>query len=110
MSFADLHLGPVFVEVPLDVLYPEKYCREFYAKSMPKGSSFQAMLVRYFIRRHVDQLFRGSHEITYRVPADVEYPVASVNQLNRVYSKLRNARRPVLVIGSQAMLLVRADK
>jgi thiamine pyrophosphate-dependent acetolactate synthase large subunit-like protein len=97
--------GPVFVEVPLDVLYPEKYCREFYTKSMPKGSSFQAMLVRYFIRRHVDQLFYGSHEITYHKPSEIEYPVASVNQLNRVYAKLKAAHRPVLVIGSQAMLL-----
>lgn len=100
----------MFVEVPLDVLYPEKYCREFYTKSMPKGSSFQAMLVRYFIRRHVDQLFRGSHEMTYHVPGDIEYPIASVHQLNRVYAKLTAARRPVLVIGSQALLLVRVDK
>lgn len=107
MSSADFVLGPVFVEVPLDVLYPEPYCREFYAKSMPKGSSFQAMLVRYFIRRHVDQLFYGAHEITYHKPSEIEYPVASVNQLNRVYARLKAARRPVLVIGSQAMLLVR---
>lgn len=101
--------GPVFVEVPLDVLYPEQYCREFYAKSMPKGGSVQAMLVRYFIRRHVDKLFRGSAEITYHVPAEPEYPVASANHVARVLDKLQRARRPVLVIGSQAMLLVRTS-
>jgi len=77
---------------------------------MPKGSSLQSIVVRYFINRHIDQLFRGSNEITYHVPSEVEYPVASVHQLNRVASKLQTAQRPVLVIGSQAMLLVRAAK
>jgi len=96
--------GPVFVECPLDVLYDESMIREWYASAMPRSNTLGARALRAYMNRHVRRLFAGSH-------ADGTGPVIAVDAqpppgkvVGRAAERLAEARRPLLVVGSQALV------
>ncbi len=98
--------GPVFVECPIDTLYPESLVREWYGASGGKGakSLSQQLLNRYLVW-HLDRIFRGKGSV--RSPRRVEQiavPRHSTSELNRFRKAIAKAERPVFLIGSQAML------
>jgi thiamine pyrophosphate-dependent acetolactate synthase large subunit-like protein len=95
--------GPVFLECPIDLLYNEKFVREFYHKSYDKSSSFKAKMINWYLKRHVDKLFACSIE-NVDIEKNNEIIPFSINQkdLQKVASYLNNAKRPVLVLGGQA--------
>lgn len=99
--------GPVFVECPVDLLYPESLVREWYgAKSNevpPKN--LQERILRWYINRHANNLFRGKDSITINdgvVPAS--FPSHSSSTLSTILSKIRSASKPLLLVGSGAMM------
>lgn len=99
--------GPVFVECPIDVLYPEDLVREWYgAKSNevpPK--SLMERLVRWYVNRHARKLFEGKDSVNVDRPrATPQYPAHSTSQISRVAEQLRQAKRPLLLIGSGALM------
>jgi len=52
--------GPVFVELPVDLLYPEPVVRRWYGEASGKGRSISDSLLRYYVNRHLERLFGGS--------------------------------------------------
>lgn len=98
--------GPVFVECPVDLLYPERVVREWYAGATPRreatglGDRFR----RAYLRRHLRRLFAdvGPVEAMERIEPVVA-PVTG-GDVQRAATHLALADRPVLLIGSQAML------
>jgi len=96
--------GPVFVECPIDLLYDESIIRGWYGQATPSGHSFSARLQRTYLNYHLKRQFATDVErpATQKHRDQALHPTAEL--VARVTTAVRTAQRPVLVIGSQAML------
>jgi acetolactate synthase-like protein len=97
--------GPVFLEVPVDLLYPEAIVREWYAKEagLGKAKGIGAKAVELYIRGHLYRQFRAPTMPEISVP--VKLPtLRSDNGLPRAAEAIKGAQRPVIVVGSQALV------
>ncbi|MDQ2997846.1 MAG: thiamine pyrophosphate-binding protein [Chloroflexota bacterium] len=95
--------GPVFLECPIDLLYDEAIVRQLYGAGSG-GRGLIAQATRLYLRQHVRRLFAGMHKATIGGeirPAAPEPDPATVKQ---VAQRLLGAHRPVLLVGSQALL------
>jgi acetolactate synthase-like protein len=97
--------GPVFVEAPVDLLYPEALVREWYgAKTGSRSTSLGARAEGWYVGRHLEKLFHDAG----RGPKDeAEWPAVPEPDEARVRRAARlvaEAERPVLLVGSQALL------
>ncbi|MGD8977285.1 MAG: thiamine pyrophosphate-binding protein [Gammaproteobacteria bacterium] len=94
--------GPVFLECPVDLLYPEDVVREWYGIGK-RGGGFAGRVQRLYLRRHLGRMF--DDRLGQRPgPAMIEpVPGAVAEQVLAVGQKLRAARRPLLIVGSQAV-------
>ncbi len=95
--------GPVFVELPIDLLYTEATIREWYAADMPKGNSLTSRAVRWYMQNHLNRLFAGSEGVKAGAPLPVTRPQHTPTQVAQVVAHLQKAKRPVLVLGSQVV-------
>jgi acetolactate synthase-1/2/3 large subunit len=97
--------GPVFVECPVDLLYDEASIRQWYAEAAGKGTSVGDRLLRWVLNRHANRMFAGSS--TPRAPQvrAVDVPAAGDGALGAARAALERAHRPLLVIGSQAVVV-----
>ncbi|XP_076978020.1 2-hydroxyacyl-CoA lyase 2 isoform X1 [Tamandua tetradactyla] len=95
--------GPVFVELPLDVLYPYFMVqREMVPAKPPKG--LIARGVSWYLENHLANLFAGAWEPQPEGPLPLDIPQAPPQQVQRCVELLSRAKRPLLVLGSQALL------
>ncbi len=97
--------GPVFIECPVDLLYPESNVREFYgAKSASQTKSLPELALQGYLRVHLARVFAGAARHTpgprISVPAETPFPGA----VQRALEMLGKAQRPVFVLGSQTTL------
>ncbi len=96
--------GPVFIECPIDVLYDEALIRGWYADAAGKGSTLPDRALRWYLNRHAERMFAGSHgPIAPQVRA-VALPQASDGSVQAARAALAKAERPLMVIGSQAVV------
>lgn len=101
--------GPVFVEVPIDVLYPESLVQETYAREagLAKTETIGAKALKAYLDVHLKRQFHQPH-IALDVPKpDVVHTLGNVtraSQIERALSALEGAKRPALIIGSQALV------
>ena len=99
--------GPVFVELPVDLLYAEEVVREWYGAK--KGGGLAGWFLRRYLSWHVKRLFAGQKEAAAELATSgravpLPPPAPEAKPVERAASRLAGARRPVLVIGSQAMV------
>ncbi len=101
--------GPVFLECPVDLLYPETTAREWYgvAARTPKPGerppTLAKRLERWYLSRHLDRAFERAGEPCAAAPL----PAARApgrGPVRRAAKALARADRPLLLVGSQAML------
>jgi thiamine pyrophosphate-dependent acetolactate synthase large subunit-like protein len=97
--------GPVFVECPVDLLYDETSIRQWYADAAGKGTSMAERALRFYLNRHVHKMFEGSEAASVQRVLPVAVPRANAASLNSALAALAKAERPLLVIGSQAVVL-----
>jgi acetolactate synthase-1/2/3 large subunit len=95
--------GPVFVEIPVDLLYDEATVREWYGMKS-KGRSLAEKAVSWYLKRHLDRVFAGAGDCAAGAKIVVAPEAPRADQLSRAAAMLQKAERPVLVIGSQATL------
>ena len=96
--------GPVFVEIPVDLLYQESLVRDWYLKES-SGESLEAKALQLYLKGHLYRQFHLPHlgldlpelRPSARLPADAMRDIKDVAEL------LRKAERPALVVGSQAL-------
>lgn len=95
--------GPVFVEIPVDLLYPEPLVRQWYGVG-PAGKSrgLKGALVSWYLGRHLHRLFAGAGERPPAPPPAVSAPRVPGGAARKAAAWLERARRPLLLIGSQA--------
>jgi acetolactate synthase-1/2/3 large subunit len=101
--------GPVFVECPVDLLYDEATVRKLYTQmgGSGRGGGLGARLLAGYLERHVDRLFRGQDRSRPEEPRPVAEPPTPQRAVRRAARLLERAERPVLLVGSQALLEVR---
>lgn len=97
--------GPVFLELPVDLLYDESTVREWYGHKNTGGKSLSEKALQWYINRHVNKLFRGM--ATYPLPPAEpgRWPAVKSSAVQAVAEDLRRAERPVAIISSGAMML-----
>lgn len=96
--------GPVFVELPIDTLYPYDLVRKEIAAGDVPAKSLQAKLVKLYLNNYVDRLFAGAWEPIDTTPLKVTFPTASSGDIRRSAALLRGAKKPLILLGSQATL------
>jgi acetolactate synthase-like protein len=99
--------GPVFLECPVDLLYPEAMVRRWYGEKAGEAArSAGERARRLYVGWHLRRLFGGSEtardgELRAVTPAE---PAPDEFRVRRASALLAAAARPVLLVGSQALL------
>ena len=96
--------GPVFLECPVDLLYDEANIRQWYADAAGKGSSLPERALRWYLNRHAQRMFAGAAQVAVPAAVTVPPPQAADGALAQAAAALARAERPLMVIGSQALL------
>jgi acetolactate synthase-1/2/3 large subunit len=100
--------GPVFIEVPIDVLYPEDMVREMFMKEsgIRDGKNLGSKALELYMRGHLYRQFHQPHVSIVPPIRDSLPPKPSSKSphVDKVASLLRKAERPALVIGSQTLV------
>lgn len=98
--------GPVFVECPIDTLYEEAMVREWYTKGDDnKSRSIVEMVTSWYVNRHLNKVFEDYSKPTFKKAyLGVSYPKHSIGNIKSAVQKLNNCKKPILIIGSQALL------
>jgi acetolactate synthase-1/2/3 large subunit len=96
--------GPVFVECPVDLLYDATLIRQWYADAAGKGTAIGDRLLRWYLNRHAARMFAGAEDGGTPAVVHVDAPRAPEASIARAAEALARAERPLLVIGSQALL------
>lgn len=95
--------GPVFLECPVDLLYDEALVREWYGLKTG-GKSVADKLIKLYLNRHANDLFKGAEPLTLSVSAKPDVPRPAANLVRKVADKLVRAEKPLLLVGSQALI------
>lgn len=100
--------GPVFIEVPVDLLYGEDTVREWYLteSGVKDPKTLPAKALNLYLRGH---LYRQFHQPHVKLPRpevpEVHLPGrAPADRVAEAAALLRKAERPALVIGSQTLV------
>ncbi len=96
--------GPVFVELPVDLLYGEAVVRSWYGAATPRGGGLSGAAIRWYLERHVDRLFADAGEEGFSGRVEAPPPEPGAGSAGTAALLLSRSRRPVLVAGSQALL------
>ena len=99
--------GPVFVEVPIDLLYAEDLVREMFMKEsgVKDAKNLGSRALELYMRGHLYRQFHQPH-VNIVPPIRESLPSKPGNKnppIGKVASLLKTAERPALVIGSQAL-------
>lgn len=98
--------GPVFVEIPVDLLYDEKTVKEWYGADRG-GKTFTDKALKWYLKQHVNYLFRNAGDCKAGNFIEIPPPAPSSGSVERVIHVLKKAKRPVLIAGSQTTLKAR---
>lgn len=99
--------GPVFVEVPVDLLYPEEVVQEWYLKESGVEGMKGAVgtVAKAAMNAYLAHQFRMPHvPVPSRRTLRQKSAPAVLEELPKVAEALRGAKQPALVIGSQALV------
>ncbi|MCR9013795.1 thiamine pyrophosphate-binding protein [Aquiflexum gelatinilyticum] len=98
--------GPVFIECPIDTLYPESMVREWYgAKSKSGSKTLKDKAIQWYIERHAKKLFKDKDKTIFNShPTKPKFPLHSDSQFAKAVSLIQKAKRPLMILGSGAML------
>ncbi|MCC7447671.1 MAG: thiamine pyrophosphate-binding protein [Anaerolineae bacterium] len=94
--------GPVFVETPVDLLYEEAVVRQWYGADRG-GKTLADKAVKFYLNYHVNRMFGGANAAV-SPTITINPPQPDSAQIKRATERLLQANRPVILIGSQAML------
>jgi len=100
--------GPVFVEVPLDLLYRKSNVEKFYSAMMTRSNSLVGILTNWYLRRRLNQMFNVS-TVPVHVPFDVHCRIASSKQVSKVANLLANSKCPLIMLGSQTAIPAKCE-
>ncbi|MCB9628164.1 MAG: thiamine pyrophosphate-binding protein [Sandaracinaceae bacterium] len=98
--------GPVFIECPVDLLYPQELVRGMYA-DMTGGGKSDALPMKALhavAMAHLYRTFQGADKVVAKPKKRPTPPTASRADIKSIASMLESARKPVIVMGSQSVV------
>lgn len=105
--------GPVFIEVPVDLLYPEDVVRDwtFQESGVDKMTGVAGKAFELFLKGHLAKQFHGPHVDIHFDRPEPRLPFGPNEEtlLERASKAVANAERPVLVVGAQALVNMSPD-
>ena len=96
--------GPVFIECPVDLLYDEAVIREWYDSATPKGNALSDRVMRMYLQNHARRLFADPDSADTDHVATVAEQAPAQGVVDQAATRLLNAERPLLVVGSQSLV------
>jgi acetolactate synthase-like protein len=93
--------GPAFVECPIDLLYEEQTVRRLYGLG---GRGLAARALSLYLDLHIRRLFAGVKRVSIGPRIAPEAPAPNDDKIAEVAKRLGSAQRPLLLVGSQALL------
>jgi len=96
--------GPVFVEFPIDSLYPYHMVEKEVTGSNGPAKNLQQRIVNWYLNNYLCNLFGGAFQKYDCSPLPVKIPRATSEQIQSCVELVSRAKKPVLVFGSQALL------
>ncbi|XP_047102030.1 2-hydroxyacyl-CoA lyase 2-like [Schistocerca piceifrons] len=95
--------GPVFVELPVDVLYPYKLVKKEVASGTKPGNIL-AKAINWYLNNYLDNIFAGAWEPREVTPLKLNIPLPQDSEIQKAVELLSCSRKPLLVLGSQVTL------
>lgn len=92
--------GPVFVQLAIDLLWPKEVVEE----DLNKQAAKLPMHLSLAARGHFKYVYSFSENPQFNAPTTVVPPPPNGAQMDKAFSLLQEAKRPVMVLGSQATL------
>ena len=102
--------GPVFIECPVDLLYDETIVREWYGVKTQGGRTLAERALKFYLNRHVNKIFVDVETVKISPRIQCSPPLPKTASIQKAAQKLARALRPVLLVGSQALLETNAMK
>ena len=95
--------GPVFVQFPIDTIYPYDLLLE---ETLPKQPTRNTMekLVEFIIKVNLGDIFVGAFREEEFAPLPISYPRHTSAQLANCLKLFQSSKKPLMIISSQAML------
>ncbi len=96
--------GPVFVEFPIDTLYPyHLVSRELGGKTGPAKNLVQKA-INWYLNNYLQSLFAGAFEKHEYSPIPPSIPLPKDKKIQQAAELLSKAKKPVILVGSQSTL------
>lgn len=90
--------GPVFVELPIDLLYPEEDIRKEHSQHLPKDGLIGKAL-NWYINRHLNDLFSNKKSSIKVKP--VKNFKLNQTKIDKAALEIVHAKKPVFILGNQ---------
>lgn len=94
--------GPVFVELPIDILYPEETTRNE-IMGMIKGKGFMIKLMKKYLDYYISNIFKNMDKLYTCTPLIPYIPKPSYEDIKESLELISKAKRPIIVCGSQVV-------
>lgn len=101
--------GPVFVELPIDILYPYSIIAEQFAsmsstKDRAKKTSIKGKIIEAYTNYSLNHIFADAFKEQSLDPLPVSVKKPDLREVEQVAAFMRLSKRPLIILGSQAML------
>ncbi|MBF0352387.1 MAG: thiamine pyrophosphate-binding protein [SAR324 cluster bacterium] len=98
--------GPVFVELPIDLLYPESVIREWYGikGNEQAGGNLTGKVINWYLQLHTRRMFAGVDSVEEPGTLPFHKPHAINMMVDTAIQYVKKSKKPVMVIGSQALI------
>ena len=90
--------GPVFVELPIDLLYPEEDIRKEFINQLPKSGLF-GKIAHWYVNRHLNDLF-SSKKSSIKVKPVKKFKLDQ-HKIDKAALAIVKSKRPVFLLGNQ---------
>ena len=90
--------GPVFVELPIDLLYPEEDIRKEFINQLPK-SGYVGKIAHWYVNRHLNDLF-SSKKSSIKIKPVKEFKLDQ-RKIDKAALAIVKAKKPVFLLGNQ---------
>ncbi len=95
--------GPVFIELPIDTLYPPEVVKEWYGIKSDKKMDFFEKIFNYYLKRRYNSVFNNAFQVSKIIPMEFVREQIQDKVVKRVADIVKYAKKPLLIISNQAM-------
>jgi len=90
--------GPVFVELPIDLLYPEETIREQHANQLP-SNGIVGKAMTWYVNRHLNNMF-SDRESSIKIRKKTRL-LGRQKDIDNAALAIVNAKKPLILLGNQ---------